>query len=146
MVRVVLREVSKVAHLEINKAVQIAVSKVDHPIKIMDKIILRVKAVLAVLTGNRETRMVQIMAKVALVVKVAHKVISKVAQMGKITAKAVLLGINRVVSKVALAAKAMAKVVHPGTTVLHQTSKTVAGTAVHLIKVANASPLDLIPS
>ena len=124
--------------------------KVAHLIKIMDKIILRAKAVLAVKVGNREARTVQIMAKGALVVKVAHKVISKVAQMDKITAKVDLPEINRVahraVSKADQMVKAMVKAVLPGTMVLHRTSKTVAGMAVHLIKVVDVKPLALIPS
>lgn len=90
------------------------------------------------------------MAKAVLAVKVAHKVASKVAQMGKIIAKAVLPGINRVahkvVSKADLVVKAMVKTVIPETMVLHQTFKMVAGTAVHLIKVANTKPSALIPS
>ena len=57
----------------------------------------------------------------------AAKAVSKVDQMGKIMAKAV-------------------KAVLPGITVLHQTFKTVAGTAVHLIKVVNVKSLTLISS
>ena len=52
----------------------------------------------------------------------------------------------KAVSKVELMAKIVAMVVLPGITVLHQTFKMVAGTAVHLIKVANVKPLVLIPS
>ena len=121
-------------------------SKVDLLTKIMDKIMLRAKAVQAALTGNRGARTVQVMAKAVLVVKVAHKVVSKVAQMGKITAKAVLPEINRVVSRVALAAKAMTRVALPVIMEPLQTSKTVAGTAVHLIKVVNTKSSALIPS
>lgn len=52
----------------------------------------------------------------------------------------------KAISKVDLMAKIVAMVVLPGTTVLHQTFKTVARTAVHLIKVANVNPLVSIPS
>lgn len=63
--------------------------------------------------------------------------------MGKITVKAVLLGINMVVSKVDLAAKAMVKVVLPEIMEPLQTSKTVAGTAVHPTKVVNANRIKM---
>ena len=129
------REVSRAAHLKTNMAARL--------IKIMAKIILRAKAVLAVKVVNREARTVQAMVKEALVVKVVHKVIRKVAQMGKITVKAVLLGINMVVSKVDLAAKAMVKVVLPEIMEPLQTSKTVAGTAVHPTKVVNANRIKM---
>lgn len=73
--------------------------------------------------------------------------------MGKITAMADLPEINKaaheVVSRADLVDKAMAKVVKvviPEIMAPHQTSKTVAGTAVHLIKAANTKPSALIPS
>lgn len=52
----------------------------------------------------------------------------------------------KAISKVDLMAKIVAMADLPETMVLHQTSKTVAGTAVHLIKVANVNPLVSIPS
>ena len=121
--------------------------KVANLTKIMDKIILRAKAVQAVMVVNREAQIVQVTAKVVLVDKVAHRVVSKVAQMGKITAKADLPGINivahRAVSKVDLVAKAMVKVVLPEIMEPLQTSKTVAGTAVHPTKVVNANRIKM---
>ena len=104
-----------------------AMSKAPHLTKIVDKKILRVKAVLAVKVGNMEARTVQVMVKEALVVKV------------------VLPVINSVANKVDLMAKTMVKVVLPVIMEPLQTSKTVAGTAVHLIKAVNANLLAFIP-
>ena len=66
--------------------------------------------------------------------------------MGKIMAMAAHLEPNKAASKADQTIPVITKVVLPRTTVLHRTSKTVAGTVVHLIKVVNVRPLALIPS
>ena len=117
--------------------------KVVHLTKIMDKIILKAKAVLADRVVNRWARTAQVMAKAVLAVKMAHKETSKVAQMGKIMAMAAHLEPNKAASKADQTIPVITKAVLPGITVLHQTFKTVAGTAVHPTKVVNANRIKM---